>query len=95
MLTTGDAVPSNIIKDLRTNNKAGNKDYMLKSDFVKPLKNGGIIELGAKVENRIVKNDFVAEVFTNNTWTIYGQIDNDIKYSEEIGAAYLQYKSHQ
>jgi len=91
LATTGDFLPANVAQDLRTNNKAGSRDYVLQTDYKRPLKNGNRIELGGKFENRIVKNEYLAESLEDDTWTTFNNIDNDVNYSERIGAAYIQY----
>lgn len=91
--TSGDLSGKNTVEKLRTNNIAGSKDYMLKTDFKQPLSEKSKIEFGVKGESRIVKNDYLAEDFTGDVWNTFDGIDNDIQYTEQIGAAYLQYES--
>jgi len=91
LATRGDFLPANVAQDLRTNNKAGSRDYVLQTDYKRPLKNGNRIEIGGKFENRIVKNEYIAESLIDDTWTVFNNIDNDVDYSERIGDAYLQY----
>ncbi|MFT5765616.1 MAG: outer membrane receptor protein involved in Fe transport, partial [Saprospiraceae bacterium] len=93
LLTSGDVDPSDFGTALRTNSKAGNKDFVVKSDYAHPLKNESKIEFGVKLETRIVYNDYNAEILKDDNWTNYNQIDNNIDYSEKIGAAYLQYQN--
>lgn len=92
LATTGDFVPSYIGQDLRTTNQSGSRDYVFKSDYTRPLKNGSKLQTGAKFENRIVTNDYLAEILVDEEWSVYNQIDNDVRYTEKIGAAYLQYQ---
>lgn len=90
LATRGDFIPAAAARDLRTNNKAGSRDFVLQTDYVRPLKSGKI-ELGGKIENRIVTNAYLAEVLNDSDWMVYQGIDNDVEYKERIGAAYLQY----
>jgi len=92
LATTGEFLPVNVAQDLRTNNKAGSRDYVLEGDYVLPLKSGGRIELGGKFENRKVNNEYLAEILNEDIWSTYQGIDNDVDYSERIGGAYLQYR---
>ncbi len=91
LATTGEFLPANVAQDLRTNNKAGSRDFVFQTDYKRPLKNGNRIEVGGKFENRIVKNEYLAEVLVDEAWTTFQDIDNDVNYSERIGAAYFQY----
>ncbi len=91
LATTGEFLPTNVAEDLRTNNKAGSRDYVIQTDYKRPFKNGNRIEFGGKFENRIVKNEYLAESLVDDTWTVFQDIDNDVNYSERIGAAYFQY----
>lgn len=79
------------IEQLRTNSKNGNKDYVLKTDYVTPVKEKGKLETGLKGEYRNVTNKYLAENFITDEWLIYDGLDNDLDYKETIGAAYMQY----
>ncbi len=92
LVNTGDIEPTAIGSELRTNNKAGSRDFVLRSDYKHPLNNKGIFETGFKLENRIVNNEYLAENKLSDEWATYNDIDNDVDYSERIGAAYIQYK---
>ncbi|MFT6706516.1 MAG: outer membrane receptor protein involved in Fe transport [Flavobacteriales bacterium] len=92
LVNTGDIEPTSIGSNLRTNNKAGSRDFVLRSDYKHPLKNKGTFETGVKIENRIVDNEYLAENKVSDQWVTYNGIDNDVDYSERIGAAYIQYK---
>lgn len=91
--TSGDVPTDNFGQPLRTFNKAGSKDFVYKSDFQKPINENSKIEFGVKLENRIVDNDYQAEIFLDEKWDIFNEIDNDIKYTEKIGGAYIQYQN--
>ncbi len=91
--TEGDVKAVNTGKALRTTNKAGSKDYVLKGDWIKPLTKDSKVEMGVKLENRIVTNDYLAEIEQDEQWITYNDIDNELDYSEKIGAAYIQYQN--
>jgi outer membrane receptor protein involved in Fe transport len=76
---------------MRTNNKNGNKDFALQTDYVTPLKDKAKLEFGLKGERRNVTNNYLAESFIAEQWTVYDKLDNDLDYNETIGAAYIQY----
>jgi outer membrane receptor protein involved in Fe transport len=76
---------------LRTNNINGNKDFVLQTDYVTPLKNKAKLEFGLKGEHRNVTNKYLAETFVSDKWAVYDELDNDLVYNETIGAAYIQY----
>ncbi len=93
LLTAGEMLDPEIGSQLRTNSKASSQDFVLQSDFVSPIKEKGKLAMGIKGENRIVNNDYIAEVFEQETWTTFNNINNDINYSEKIAAAYLEYSN--
>ncbi len=93
LLTEGETLLPGIGSQLRTNSKASSQDFVLQSDFVSPLMEKGKLEVGIKGENRIVNNDYLAEVFEQESWMVFNQINNDINYSEKIAAAYVEYSN--
>ena len=88
--TKGDMLPSQAPASLRTNNIAKSKDYVLMTDFEKPIGGKSKIEIGAKIENRIVTNDYIAEQEDDGKWSVFDGINNEFEYSEVISAAYTQ-----
>ena len=78
---------------LRTNNKNGNKDFVLQTDFSLPIKEKSKFETGLKGEYRNVYNYYLAEHFVTDSWLIFNGLDNQLDYNEMIGAAYAQYGS--
>lgn len=90
--TTGDILPDNAARDLRTRNKAGSRDYVLQGDYTKPVGEDAKILVGMKFENRLVENEYLAESFEDETWKTFANIDNDVNYAERIAAAYAEYK---
>lgn len=90
--TRGDFLPAQIASSLRTNNISRSRDYVLKSDYEKPIGDGMKMEIGGKIENRIVINDYLAEQEENGAWSVFQGIDNKFEYSEMISAAYTQFE---
>ena len=88
--TFGDELPNLVASSLRTNNISKSKDYALRTDFEKPISQNAKMELGAKVENRIVNNDYLAENEEGGQWSVFEGINNEFEYSEIISAAYMQ-----
>ncbi len=91
--SSGDGLSTGVAEALRTTSKSSSKDYVVETDMTLPLKKKGEMEFGLKFENRIVKNDYLAETFLEEEWTVFNQIDNKLNYGEKIGAAYTQYGS--
>jgi len=90
--TKGEMLPSQVASSLRTNNIAKSKDYVLMTDFEKPIGEKLKIEMGAKIENRIVNNDYIAEQEADGKWSVFDGINNEFEYSEVISAAYMQFE---
>ncbi|MBS7233715.1 TonB-dependent receptor [Flavobacterium psychroterrae] len=80
-------------QQLRTNSKNGNKDFVLQTDYITPIKLKGKFETGLKGEHRTVNNKYLAETFETDQWLVYQGLDNDVDYKETIGAGYAQYGS--
>ncbi len=89
--TSGDNEPLNIPSLLRTNTISGSQDFVIKTDYIKPLTEKSKLELGAQMETRTIDNDFVAEEEMDESWSIFRNYNFDIAYSERIAAAYAQY----
>ncbi len=88
--TEGEVLPSQVAASLRTNNISRSKDFVLKTDFEKPISKKLKLEMGAKIENRIVTNDYLAEEEEEGKWSVFDGINNAFEYSEVISAAYTQ-----
>ncbi len=93
LLTEGDLDEKDIATALRTSSETGSKDIVIRSDYSHPIANGSKFDLGVKLENRIVTNEYKAESFVNEQWSIFDNTDNSLEYGEKIAAAYLQYQS--
>jgi outer membrane receptor for ferrienterochelin and colicin len=75
---------------IRTNNTNANHDLLIQSDWVQPLTGSLLLEAGLKTENRSIRYSFVAEQQTGDNFTIYDNINNDLRYYEKIQGAYSQ-----
>ncbi|WP_020536466.1 TonB-dependent receptor domain-containing protein [Lewinella cohaerens] len=91
--TFGEQLPANVATGIRTNSKAGSRDYVLSTDYSYPLGETGKLQLGAKLENRIVTNDYLAENQVDDQWQVFRDFDNEVDYTEAIGAAYVEYQN--
>jgi outer membrane cobalamin receptor len=76
---------------IRTKSIGNSKDLLIQSDFIQPIDSVSVFEFGIKSEIRKVSSDFLAEQQQENDWTIYQNIDNNLKYTETISSAYAQF----
>ena len=90
LLTFGNNLPENVDQNLRTENEASSADFVIGSDFEIPFLFGKLTT-GAKWENRVVENIYLAESQIDNEWTVFRNINNDVTYTEKILAAYAEY----
>lgn len=74
-----------------TKSVGNSKDLLIQSDFIQPVDSVSVFEFGIKSEIRKVSSDFLAEQQQENDWTIYQNIDNNLKYTETISSAYAQF----
>ncbi len=77
--------------NLRTTAINENNDIALQTDYVTPFGENSKLELGIKLENRQVKDGFVAKEFVNDAYRVLDNIDNNIDYEERIFGAYVQF----
>ncbi len=80
-------------RKIRTRSVASSKDYVLQSDYSRPIGEHSRLKVGLKGENRIVSNEYLAELKQTELWENYLGIDNDIDYAERIGAGYIEFGS--
>lgn len=76
---------------LRTVSDEKNNDLVLQTDFVTPFGKQSKLELGAKFENRHVKDDFRGEELIGDMFQLIEDLDNNLAYNERIFGAYVQY----
>lgn len=91
--TFADQLPSGIAADIRSNSKAGSRDYVLSTDYDYPLGESGKLKFGGKIESRIVTNDYLAETLVDEQWLTFRDFDNEVDYAEAISSAYLEYQN--
>lgn len=77
----------------RTRDIESSKDFLLQLDFVNPLTKEATFETGFRGEARVISSDYKAEVFQNNQWEIFDNIDNKMDYHERILGVYALYSN--
>ncbi|MEW7278094.1 TonB-dependent receptor [Aquimarina sp. 2201CG1-2-11] len=83
----------NTIANIRTTSTDKNNDLVMQSDFITPISKSSQIELGAKYENRLVEDGFMAQELVNEGFQLLDNLDNAIKYDEQILGVYTQYRN--
>lgn len=78
---------------IRTVSVGSSKDLILQSDFVNPVNDRSTLEFGVKMERRSVVSNFTAEEMDGNGWKIFGNINNELEYKEQIAGAYSQFSN--
>lgn len=78
---------------VRTVSLGDSRDLAIQTDFVYPFSDKSAFETGLKVETRSVMSNYKAEEYSDGSWDILDQIDNQLDYREKIGAGYAQYRS--
>ncbi|AOM79975.1 outer membrane beta-barrel family protein [Pedobacter steynii] len=78
---------------IRTGSIGSSKDFLIQTDLLQPLNNKSNLELGLKLENRLVTTNFKAEEELIDSWSVIDDIDNKMDYNELIGSAYTQFSS--
>ncbi|OXB23761.1 hypothetical protein B0A80_09785 [Flavobacterium tructae] len=74
-----------------TKSNRGNDDIVIQSDFVTPLSETANLEVGVKVEHRLISTDFAADEEVNGTLQPIDGFNNGLDYREQILGAYAQY----
>ncbi len=75
-----------------TDNLGVNQNYLAQVDFVRPLENGGRIEMGYKGTYKNNENDYVlSNKMNDGQWVTNMNTSNDFLYQEQIHAAYFIY----
>lgn len=75
----------------RSNNDEGQKEWVIKADYIHPFSKDHKIEFGLFSSFRDITNDYIVEEKTTGTWKPFGNFDNEFIYNENIYAAYAQY----
>lgn len=79
----------------RTKDIESSKDFLLQIDLVNPINEKTTFETGFRGETRIISSDYKAEIFQNNQWEIFNNIDNKLDYKERIVGVYALYANKQ
>lgn len=69
----------------------GEKKWLFQTDFVNPLQNEAVLEMGLRSSIRNIKNNFLVEENADGVWLNLENVSNDFRYDENIHAAYLMY----
>ncbi|WP_164875632.1 TonB-dependent receptor domain-containing protein [Apibacter sp. HY039] len=70
--------------------------FMLKSDYVLPIKEGSQFEAGVRADYSKIKTNFVLNELntTSNVWIENPEYTDNTNYEENVLSAYLQYGNH-
>ncbi|QKX07126.1 TonB-dependent receptor [Aquimarina sp. TRL1] len=81
------------IINFRTTDSDKNNDIVIQSDYITPIGASSKLEIGAKFENRHVRDGFLAEEFKDDTYQLIDNLDNSLTYDERITGGYVQYST--
>lgn len=96
LLQTGKSHPAEAsYPALLTNNYNASRDLLVQTDWIQPLGANARLEAGLKTEARSVRYDFLAQQQIGSSYVVYEDMDNGIRYQENIQGGYVQgnYKS--
>ncbi|WP_103071658.1 TonB-dependent receptor domain-containing protein [Aquimarina sediminis] len=79
------------ISTLQTRSTNKNNDIVLQSDYITPFAKHSKLEVGGKYENRHVKDGFIANELVDGMYQLLDNLDNELKYDEQIIGGYIQY----
>jgi outer membrane receptor protein involved in Fe transport len=82
--------PSDVINQ-RSDNKENEMSFLAQSDFTWNYNSKLKFETGVRNTYREVLNDFTVEEFDGTDWEILPSFTDEINYSENIAAAYMQW----
>ncbi len=87
--TYDDGTPDLIQRGLNTEDQIS---YLIQTDYYHPIGKKGKLEVGLKGTLRNISNVFtVEELLPTNEWRVLGAFDNQLRYRENIYAAYVIY----
>ncbi len=78
----------------QTSNDQNSNVSNFKIDYAQPIAKKGTLETGYKAITRFTNADFKSKYFQNNEFLINPKASNIFNFSEQVHAAYLQYKSY-
>lgn len=80
---------ANSVTDQRASNTENERNVLFQTDYLRPFREKGKIEVGLKSTLRMIDNDFLVEQLSDeSTWQTVGEFDNRLVYTENIHAAY-------
>lgn len=83
---TSDETPSALLQ--RSRNTEDEANFLFQTDYIHPIGENTKIEGGLRAALRTIDNDFLVEEEQNNTFTTLPDFDDQLKYTENIYAAY-------
>ena len=72
----------------QSNNDERFNNLLIQTDYNHPFKEKGKVELGLRFNLRNVENNVLIEEFVNNEWKNLDNLSNNLRYQENIYAAY-------
>ena len=72
----------------RANNRETGSKLITSIDYTFPFQKGGSLEAGYQSSWRTINNDYLVEQLNGMNWEIYQDLDNELKYKENIHALY-------
>jgi outer membrane receptor protein involved in Fe transport len=73
----------------RTNSDENEDSWLIQTDYIHPFGKEGKFETGARVSLRQIGNDFYLEDSLATGWEVNDLLNNDLRYTENIYAAYV------
>ncbi|NND09070.1 MAG: TonB-dependent receptor [Saprospiraceae bacterium] len=73
----------------RSSNTEDELNFLLQSDYIKPINENGRLEAGMRIALRKVNNDFMVEESDDGTFEALDNFDDQLEYLEDIYAAYF------
>lgn len=70
-------------------NFANERNLLLQSDYIHPVGKDGKIEVGVKITERKIDNDFRVDQLEDNSWSNLPQFTNTLEFVERIQAGYV------
>lgn len=87
---TGDNLENPILQ--RSDNTENETNIFFQSDYVVPVGETGKLEAGTRITLRTIENDYkVEELQDDGEWLVFSELDDQLRYTENIYAAYLIY----
>lgn len=77
--------------DQRSDNREGEKSWLVQADYVHPLSESTTFEMGYRANLRDLQNDYLVETLTEGVWVNETGLSNNFRYDEDVHAAYAIY----